>query len=551
MSKSHYALLALPLALVACGVRTKTKIVASPRVETVQVPVTVPGVPQVISVPQIVMAYPGFQIATFPGPIATATPLVQELGKAIAKVQHPDEMGSGFFISPDGLFLTNEHVIPMKGCVKAGCPGIKIVRDFRPGGEVKVYTQFEVIAQSDSDLELDFTLLKVKLAPGETVPYLKLELDAAKYRWDESDGRTFKALGHPGGATLRATNVRPFRTQQFSLEMRGLVIPGNSGGALVDDTTGKVLGLVKQTAHTYVRVSDQQSADETYGRATQIIDWARNLKAKNLWSAELENALNPEHHALAALEADAAIDIKVPPVAFPAPAARRFKGALLGESDEFASEALSRFAIYFGTAQEQAALALMFTPSDIRDGNLNLDNLSALLNYQVEADRAINFTDEQRQRIAQMLENGTDDDAFMRLGAAIRYSHPNMSEVASYQQACVDALNEAHQPAFIKLYYCRTTKDHGQSILPDMLAYLRQQSYDTADSFGLPSALLMMMASTQLDEAEKAQLVDFGRFLEEKNRDVQGLMNNDGMVYSLKYGLMGAGAFRDVFPLRQ
>src|SRR5690606_10661945 len=68
--------------------------------------------------------------------------------------------GSGVFVSADGLLLTGEHVLSGDHCDSRRCAGVRVIRDFRPGGEKQVFNDVRMVAYSDG---LDFALLRVRL----------------------------------------------------------------------------------------------------------------------------------------------------------------------------------------------------------------------------------------------------------------------------------------------------------------------------------------------------------------------------------------------------
>jgi hypothetical protein len=105
-------------------------------------------------------------------PINQADEKLKELGKATVLVRYIDGgTATGFFISEDGLLITNEHVISNSACVKDRCSGIQLIRDFRVGGDLEVFQKFDLLMAST---DLNFALVKVKLPEGRKVPYLKL-----------------------------------------------------------------------------------------------------------------------------------------------------------------------------------------------------------------------------------------------------------------------------------------------------------------------------------------------------------------------------------------
>lgn len=177
-------------------------------------------------------------------PIAQATPEVQQWGKATAFVMTAQWHGTGFFISPDGLFLTNEHVVTRDLCNRDACKGFRVVREFAPGGDVEIFADFSFVAQSSLRDGLDFTLLKVRLKPGQTVPYLKLAVPSNKTQdVKEVEWRSLVVLGHPMGSSLRASPASFSYEDGSDIYLQSVAVSGNSGGPLIDAGTGNVIGL--------------------------------------------------------------------------------------------------------------------------------------------------------------------------------------------------------------------------------------------------------------------------------------------------------------------
>ncbi|MBI3535548.1 MAG: trypsin-like peptidase domain-containing protein [Deltaproteobacteria bacterium] len=175
-------------------------------------------------------------------PISKASAFEQNLSKAVAFIQDIDGSdATGFFISEDGLFLTNEHVFSRKTCSVERCTGRKIIRDFTPNGDFEVFEHYDVIAQ-DGQNRLDFTLLQVKLKPGQKVPYLKLAAINAPI-FKELEKNDLILIGHPFRASLQVSQAKYNDVNNDDFVLDSIGVQGNSGSPLIDKQSGLVVGL--------------------------------------------------------------------------------------------------------------------------------------------------------------------------------------------------------------------------------------------------------------------------------------------------------------------
>ncbi len=139
-------------------------------------------------------------------------------------------LGSGVMISPEGLIVTNEHVIEGAAEIKVGFSDGKVI-------------DAEVIG---SDADADLALLRV---PGKGRPFLRpAEAD------DSMIGETVIAIGNPLGlestVTVGVLSARdrtvmsPSTRRVYTdfLQTDASINPGNSGGALVD-LDGRLIGI--------------------------------------------------------------------------------------------------------------------------------------------------------------------------------------------------------------------------------------------------------------------------------------------------------------------
>jgi hypothetical protein len=552
MSKKLFSLCLMAFMVSSCGKKavTKTKIIQVPQVETIQVPVTVPGTTTVVQVPQIIIIDKGFGIKTFPRPISEASDLIKGYGEAVAKVMSINgASGTGFFISEDGLFITNEHVIPSTDCKVDACPGYKLVRDFHEKGANETFTDFDVLAHSDSNGELDFTLLKVKLKDGKKVPYLELELDKAEYNFSNTNLKSYKAVGHPGGASLRFTNVKPYRQKRFNIELLGLLIPGNSGGPLIDESTGKVIGIVKQTRTAFIKEDAESSSHQTIARATSMLDIFRNLKVQELLP-EVITKINSHRFELEELKKNDLQEIILPAKSFGSPSRVIFLGALRKKSDDYSSmRALKEIDKFIGTPQEAEALDLMFEKSDLLKDELNIRSLSSLFNKQIKLGRELKISDTNLRSISSELLNENELSG-EKLTLAILKNFFNPKERNQLQQKCRDAF-PAYSVIFQTIIYsCVTTvTNQGSSMIPAVVEEMKAKTYSDVDDFGSVNGFGMFVGVPGVtDTKDKEALLDLTKFLDKKNKDIESLVQSDTFFMNAILRVSGPGSFSNTMP---
>ena len=143
--------------------------------------------------------------------------------------------GSGFFVTDDGLVLTNDHVVE-------GCSAVSILT---PKGTRKTA---EII---DSNARTDLALLRAPMTPPAIVQF--------RDPVNRAPGNRITLVGYPMNAAF--ARIQPFFTPGQTLMPRSLkpgylglkfkadVRPDNSGGPLLDDA-GLVIGVVTAKVNT-------------------------------------------------------------------------------------------------------------------------------------------------------------------------------------------------------------------------------------------------------------------------------------------------------------
>jgi len=159
-------------------------------------------------------------------PISSAQSIVDAYGKSVVLIQTDEAMGSGFVVSPDGLILTNSHVIRGSTTIS-----IKFIADNR------VYSNVEVI--KDNTIR-DIALLKIN-ETGNFIPVALGDSDQVLV------GEQVVAIGNPEGLenTVSDGLISAIRDMNGTkhIQISAPISSGSSGGALFN-MSGEVIGIV-------------------------------------------------------------------------------------------------------------------------------------------------------------------------------------------------------------------------------------------------------------------------------------------------------------------
>lgn len=155
-----------------------------------------------------------------------------------------DFKGSAFLCHSDGYLLTAAHTITLGD--QLGFIPPAPIEAFNPATFSNVNVLDVTVAQYDA--QNDVALLKIKIPPPLTVPDNGFGMDT-----ETPVGATLCCLGYPyahvgqhalkvSSTVLSSRVISKSGTRQIQFD--AMVEPGNSGGPLIDATTGKVIGIV-------------------------------------------------------------------------------------------------------------------------------------------------------------------------------------------------------------------------------------------------------------------------------------------------------------------
>lgn len=160
---------------------------------------------------------------------------IGRLGEAVALVQTPTGLGSGFVINEDGYIVTNDHVIAGEHRIS-----VTIFKDGDRELSKVTYDDVRIVATSS---ELDLALLKVE--PTSDDPFHSVALAAASSGVFE--GQTVFAIGSPLGLDRTVSEgiisvANRVISGRLYLQTTTQINPGNSGGPLFN-LRGEVVGV--------------------------------------------------------------------------------------------------------------------------------------------------------------------------------------------------------------------------------------------------------------------------------------------------------------------
>jgi hypothetical protein len=173
--------------------------------------------------------------------ITTAPTKIQASANAVIRVRTAGQSGTGSFISPSGLLLTNNHILGDTICPVEGCY-FEMTRQHQRGQALQQpITVFAVPVAVD--VGLDMAVVQVYDEDGgaalATPDYLQINPVPVA----ELLGQHVTIVGHPEGYLKKWTDgtVADIKGKWFTCT--AYILPGDSGSPALDDD-GRIVGLI-------------------------------------------------------------------------------------------------------------------------------------------------------------------------------------------------------------------------------------------------------------------------------------------------------------------
>ena len=177
--------------------------------------------------------------------LTTAPAPIQKAASAVVRIHTAGEYGTGSFISPDGLLLTNNHVLGDTVCPLEGC-SIELRFQFQRGQPYQQpVTVFAVPVAVD--VGLDMAAVQIE-SGGPGGPHLPTPdyLTIVSHEPASLLEMNITVVGHPESRLKKWTAGRVVDVFGNWFSSTAYILPGDSGSPVLDDA-GNLVGLIHRS----------------------------------------------------------------------------------------------------------------------------------------------------------------------------------------------------------------------------------------------------------------------------------------------------------------
>jgi hypothetical protein len=200
--------------------------------------------------------------------VSSAPSAIQKAADAVVRISTSGELATGSFISPDGVLLTNNHVLGVGICPVEGC-WAELTFQFQRGSNPQEPLSVFVVPVA-VDVGLDMAVVQVLDAPGggkhQSTKYLMIDSrDPAQLL-----GEHVHVVGHPDGALKKWSQGEVADASGSWIYTTAFILPGNSGSPILDDA-GDLVGIVHRGPTAQDLVSSDGIDEYSVGSASAAL----------------------------------------------------------------------------------------------------------------------------------------------------------------------------------------------------------------------------------------------------------------------------------------
>jgi hypothetical protein len=173
--------------------------------------------------------------------ITTASPEIRTAARAVVRIRTAGEYGTGFFISPSGQLLTNNHVLGDPVCPLQGCYVELTLMHERGQTRQQSSIVFAVPTAVDAGLDMAVVQLYDQLGgtPFSSPDFLSLDAQDPAALLNQH----VTIVGHPEGCLKKWADGEVAFTNGQWITTTAFTLPGDSGSPILNDD-GQVVGLL-------------------------------------------------------------------------------------------------------------------------------------------------------------------------------------------------------------------------------------------------------------------------------------------------------------------
>ena len=172
--------------------------------------------------------------------LSNAPEQVKNASQAVVKIEIAGSAGTGFFISADGLLMTNNHVVGVSNCARSGCYA-QIVKNFQKGSQQTREKYYLEPRYVDSNLDVAIYQVRSSKNGDKLSNNIHLSFKEASSR-DLLEQKVY-FIGHPRAGLKKWTETTVYRAEGGIFTTNNLAIGGSSGSPYINDN-GEVIGIL-------------------------------------------------------------------------------------------------------------------------------------------------------------------------------------------------------------------------------------------------------------------------------------------------------------------